>query len=119
MELLITGVHDVTTAETTAAEATGATIIQFPVRKPADTIPADDPLTVSLANLNAALRQQRAAVTAWRSVIGELRTSTIGLHESLQRYSASLGTLGDSVSVLRGQARALEQWADNAIAVDC
>jgi lipopolysaccharide biosynthesis regulator YciM len=120
VELLITGVHDVTTSTATSqlapTEAHGATIILFPARKPAAATPVDDRLTVSLANLTAALEEQRAAVTAWRTVLQDLKTTTAGLHDSLQKYSASLGALGDGVSAVRDRARALEQWADKAIA---
>ena len=102
-------------------QSQGATIIPFPVRKRAAPVPgvpaaADDRLARALANLNAALAEQRAAVTAWRSVMGELKASTSGLQDSLQRYSANLGTLGESVSTLRDRARSLEHWADGAMA---
>jgi hypothetical protein len=97
----------------------------FPVREPVApdaTAPATaalDPrerLARALANLNTALEEQRVAMAAWRTVMGELKTSTNDLGDSLQRYHASLGTLGDSVSALRNKALSLEQWADNVIA---
>nr|WP_294509391.1 hypothetical protein [uncultured Rhodopila sp.] len=97
-------------------EARGATIIAFPARKPAAATPVDDRLTVSLANLTAALEQQRAAVAAWRAVLGELKSTTAGLHESLQTYNASLGTLSEGVAAVGVRARALEEWADDMVA---
>jgi hypothetical protein len=120
--LFITGVHDVTTPTATsraapATEARGATIIPFPARKPAAASPIDDRLTVSLANLTAALEEQRAAVTAWRNVLQDLKTTTAGLHDSLQKYNVSLGALGEGVSAVRDRALALEQWADDMVAV--
>jgi len=99
-----------------ATEARGATIIPFPPRKPAAATPIDDRLTVSLANLTAALAEQRAAVTAWQTVLRELKTTTAGLHDSLQKYDASLGRLGDGVSAVRDRALALEHWADTMVA---
>jgi hypothetical protein len=124
------GVHNVTTSTATSSEpatseSRGATIIPFPVREPVApdaTAPATaalDPrerLARALANLNTALEEQRVAMAAWRTVMGELKTSTNDLGDSLQRYHASLGTLGDSVSALRNKALSLEQWADNVIA---
>jgi hypothetical protein len=119
--LLITGVRDVTISTKTsraasATKAPGATIIPFPARKPAAAAPIDDRLTVSLANLTAALEEQRTAVTGWRTVLQELKTTTAGLHDSLQKYNASLGALSDGVSAVRDRALALEQWADGAVA---
>nr|WP_294516136.1 hypothetical protein [uncultured Rhodopila sp.] len=100
--------------------ARGATIIRFPARKPAAAAPAatpiDDRLTVSLTNLTAALAEQRAAVSAWRTVLGELKTTTAGLHDSLRTYNASLDALGNGVAAVRDRARALEQWADDMAA---
>jgi lipopolysaccharide biosynthesis regulator YciM len=114
-------VHNVTTSTAVspaapASEAHGATIIPFPVRKPAAATPVDDRLTVSLANLTAALEEQRAAVTAWQAVLRELKTTTAGLHDGLQKYSASLGTLGEGVSAVRERSLALEEWADAVVA---
>lgn len=96
--------------------ARAATIIPFPARRPAAATPVDDRLTVSLANLTAALEEQRAAVTAWRTVLQDLKTTTAGLHDSLQTYSASLGKLGEGVSAVRNRALALEQWAGDMAA---
>jgi hypothetical protein len=58
------------------------------------------------------MADQRVAVAAWREVLGELKTTTINLDDSLQRYRSNLGSLGTSVSALHAKARALEQWAD-------
>jgi hypothetical protein len=102
-----------TSPEPAKSEPRGATIIPFPAREPvapdvmAPAIAAPDPrerLARALANLNAALEEQRVAVAAWRTVMGELKTSTNDLGDSLQRYRASLGTLGNSVSALRDKA---------------
>ncbi|MFL5286935.1 MAG: hypothetical protein ACJ8AW_39685, partial [Rhodopila sp.] len=125
------GVHNVTTSPATPEESApteprGATIIPFPVRPPAPSPAGSPPLAESasaeptpadrlaraLANLNAALAEQRAAVATWRSVMSDLKKSTAGLGDSLHRYNASLGALGDKVAGLNKQARELEEWAD-------
>jgi len=93
-----------------------ADILPFPGRpKSAEPTP-EERLIRALESLNAALAEQRVAVAAWREVLVELKTTTTGLHDSLQRYRANLLTLGDSVSVLHTNARALEQWADGVLA---
>lgn len=98
------------------AERPTATVIPFPVRdKPAEATP-EDRLTRALASLNAAMSDQRAAVAAWRSVLGELKATTSGLDESLHRYRANLRALGTSVSSLHAKAKSLEEWADAAVA---
>jgi hypothetical protein len=111
--------------ETTAGhEVRGAEILPFPVRaapKPAvapnpGLTPEQARLAKALDALNAALADQRAALAAWRGVLGELKASTAGLESSLHRYRGSLASLGTSVSSLREKARALETWADKAIA---
>jgi hypothetical protein len=135
------GVHNVTTSPATPRESApteprGATIIPFPVRAsaapssagsptpaesastgpaPAEPTPADR-LARALANLNAALAEQRTALATWRAVMGDLKSSTAGLSDSLHRYNATLGALGDKVTGLNTQARELEEWADCAMA---
>jgi cytochrome c-type biogenesis protein CcmH/NrfG len=103
------------TATVEAAPPT-ATIIPFPVRPKPEAPAAQERLARALESLNAALADQKVAVAAWRDVLGELKATTAGLDDSLQTYRASLRTLGTSVSALRSKARALEQWADDAMA---
>lgn len=106
--------NDKTTAE---PELRNATIIPFPVRqsaKPAMTADQER-LATALNTLNTALANQREALAAWRKVLGELKTTTSGLDENLQRYRNSLRTLGNSVSSLRDKTKTLETWADNAL----
>jgi hypothetical protein len=107
-----------TTAQNAAAIADPARrtadILPFPVR-PVTPIVEPSPherLSQALATLNAALTEQRAAIAAWRGALGELKTTATGLGESLQKYRASLGTLGDGVSALHTQAKTLHDWAD-------
>ncbi len=106
------------TTEMNTAEAVSrtASIIPFPVRAKPAVLSGEQRLTKALASLNAALADQRVAVAAWREVLGELKTSTTKLDESLQSYRANLRTLGTSVSSLHAKARSLEQWADGVIA---
>ncbi|MGD0103004.1 MAG: hypothetical protein ABSC06_03085 [Rhodopila sp.] len=93
-----------------------ASIIPFPTRsKPAEPTP-EERLARALVSLNAALAEQRVAVSAWRDVLGELKTTTAGLQDSLQRYRTNLRTLGNSVSSLHAKARSLEAWADGVTA---
>jgi hypothetical protein len=101
-------------SESTAIEPTRtADIIPFPGRpQPAETTP-EERLSRALLSLNAALQEQRVAVTAWREVLLELKATTNGLQDSLQRYRANLRTLGTSVSALQSKARSLEAWADS------
>jgi ABC-type transporter Mla subunit MlaD len=103
------------------AERKTAQIIAFPVRpKPAAMRVAEpqpqDRLARALESLNAALAEQRVALAAWRSALGELKATTTGLGDNLQTYQANLRSLGDSVSSLNAKARSLEQWADAAAA---
>jgi hypothetical protein len=134
-------VHNVTTSpatppESAPSEARGATIIPFPLLRPAAGAPAApapaapapagaspaaepkpaDRLARALANLNAALEEQRVAVANWRSVMGALKTSTAGLSDSLNHYNASLGALADRVSGVHKKAEELGEWADSVLA---
>ena len=93
-----------------------AAIIAFPARpKPVAPQP-EDRLTRALESLNTALMEQRAAVAAWRGALGELKTTTSGLDESLQRYRANLRSLANTVSALQAKARSLEEWAGGVAA---
>lgn len=113
------------------SDEASAEIIPFRPRKPAVTIPpalgsggtlqseapneAQVRLVRALQSLDAALAEQRAAVSAWRGALGQLRTTVHGLSKSVQSYRGSLETLDAKVTSLRGEAQRLEQWADDAI----
>ena len=91
-----------------------AIVIAFPART-RNTAP--DPharLARALDSLQFALGNQRAAIAAWRDVLKDLKSTTAHLDESLQRYRASLRSLGSSVSALQTKARDLENWAEKA-----
>jgi septal ring factor EnvC (AmiA/AmiB activator) len=117
----LTGVPQVTTPTvsnipTIEAAPPTATIIPFPARRQPDAPTPQERLARALESLNAALADQKEAIAAWRDVLGELKSTTTGLDQSLQQYRTTLRTLGTSVSSLRAKARSLEQWADSAIA---
>ena len=106
-------------------ESSTAEIIPFPTRATAPTpapLPATDPTPVearlsrALIGLNDAVIAQRAAMTAWKAALGDLRTVTGRLGGSLRRYSDSLGRLDARVATLRTEAVKLEAWADDAVA---
>lgn len=89
-----------------------ATIIPFPVRA----LPPEDRMAKALESLNQAMTDQRLAVAAWRDVLGELKTSTAKLDDSLRRYRSNLQSLSDNVTSLHGKATMLEAWADGVAA---
>lgn len=97
------------------AHARTATIIAFPAREAVAPRVPEDRLARALDSLNTALADQKTAVAAWRDVLGELKATTTGLDESLQRYRSNLRSLGTSVSALHAKARSLEQWADSVL----
>jgi ABC-type transporter Mla subunit MlaD len=92
-----------------------ADIIPFPARpKPQEQRP-EERLVKAMQKLNAALAEQRVAIAGWREALGQLKVTTTGLGESLQRYRSNLGQLSGRVSVLHDQARSLEKWADSVV----
>ncbi len=92
-----------------------AEIIPFPFRPKPEEPRQDDRLARALASLTTAMMEQQAAIAAWRGALGELKETTSGLGESLQRYQISLGSLSGSVSALEGKAQLMEQWADSVL----
>lgn len=93
-------------------ETQSATIILFPARSR----PPEDRLAKALDSLNQAMAEQKAAVAAWRDVLGELKISAAKLDASLRTYRSNLTSLGTSVSALHGMAKALEARADGVLA---
>ncbi len=69
----------------------------------------------SLADLDEALDEQRAALAAWRAALADLRDATGGLKGSLEAYDSSLGGLATKVRTLNLEAHRLEAWADGAL----
>ena len=92
-----------------------AQIIRFPARKPAEFL-ENGRLTHALTNLDIALAEQKAAIAAWRQSLTELRGVVTGLGRGLTEYQASLRRLDSDVTTLNSDARAMEAWADAAIA---
>ncbi len=92
-----------------------ADIIPFPPRKPAENSQSDR-LTTALTALDIAIAEQRAAVQAWRQSLTELRGVVGGLGAGLTEYRDSLARLGTQVASLNTDAKAMENWADAALA---
>jgi hypothetical protein len=108
-----------------------ASIIPFPARttegqpaprpQPAAPLPvtgedATQRLRAALAALEQAVAGQREAVARWRGALGELGGSMQGLHTSLSTYDSRLGALRGQLDGVAANARALEAWADSALA---
>ena len=92
-----------------------ADIIPFPPRKSAENSQKDR-LATALTALDIAIAEQRAAVQAWRQSLTELREVVGGLGAGLTEYHTSLGRLGKQVESLNSDAKAMESWADAALA---
>lgn len=100
-----------------------AEIIPFPARTTAQGSAAGSPvgndaqerLARALASLDAALSEQRIAMSGWRESLDHLRKATTGLGLSMQRYHRTLGKLGTDVAELHSQAVRLEDWAEDAL----
>lgn len=83
------------------------------------TAPAGDGqarLAAALGMLDAALAEQRAAMDQFRLAIGDLDRAVSGLECGLVRYGDELACLNHDLDRLGTEARALEAWADEAIA---
>lgn len=101
-----------------------AEIIPFPPRtiapvQAAPTSPgptgAEARLSRALIELNNAVIAQRAAMTAWKSALSDLRTVTGRLGNSLRDYHDNLGQLDQRVATLRTETVKLEAWADDVL----
>jgi len=95
-----------------------AKIIAFPLRStPAPAPDGQDRLLRALRALDEAVTAQRIAVAEWREALGRLQTTMHGLADSVMRYRGTLDRVGSQVTAVNAQARALESWADSALAV--
>lgn len=99
-------------------ELSSAQIIPFPSRPPVRNA-AHHPrrgevsqLTRALTALDAAVIDQRAAITAWRDSLTTLTCSTAGLGAGVADYHTSLAALDADLTALSGQAQVLVHWAD-------
>jgi len=90
-----------------------AEILLFPQRAPvAPPAPsAEDRLREALAQLDAALDEQRAAVAEFRENLGELGSAVLGLEDSLRKYACQLTTTQSDVLAAHEAARKLEATA--------
>lgn len=82
------------------------------------TAPAEgqERLSRALAALDIALAEQQAAMDQFRLAIGDLDRAVSGLEAGLVRYGDELACLNHDVDRLGIEARALEAWADEALA---
>jgi hypothetical protein len=93
-----------------------AEIIPFPIQRVARE-DGQERLRRALQGLDQALTQQREAVAAWRSALGELGGVVSGLGDSLRGYRSGLDTLATRVDSLHAQSVRLECIADAALVV--
>jgi chromosome segregation ATPase len=91
---------------------TTAEILPFPPRAPAATRSPEERLRRALAELDAALDEQRAAVAEFRSHLGELGGAVSGLEDTLLKYVGQLTTTESDVLAAQESARKLEATAD-------
>lgn len=97
-----------------------AEIIPFPARRGRVRPMAgggQERLAAALARLDLAMREQRAAMEAWRESLTALKQSAHSLETGLGRYHGALGALGEHVDGLGATAKRLESWADSAAGV--
>lgn len=73
-------------------------------------------LARALASLDTALAEQQAAMDSFRLALGDLDRAVSGLEAGLVRYGDELACLNHDIDRLGIEARALESWADEAIA---
>jgi septal ring factor EnvC (AmiA/AmiB activator) len=80
------------------------------------TAEGQDRLTRALASLDAALAEQQEAMDQFRLALGDLDRAVAGLEAGLVQYGDDLSTLNHDIDRLGIEARALEGWADEALA---
>jgi glutathione S-transferase len=77
---------------------------------------AQERLARALAILDAALFEQRSAMDRFQLAIGDLSRAVSRLESGLVRYGDELACVGHDLERLAIEARALEAWADEALA---
>jgi glutathione S-transferase len=77
---------------------------------------AQERLARALALLDAALLEQQTAMDQFRLAIGDLSRAVSRLETGLLRYGDELSCLEHDLERLAIEARALEAWADEALA---
>jgi septal ring factor EnvC (AmiA/AmiB activator) len=82
----------------------------------ASTAEGQERLARALASLDAALAEQQAAMDQFRLALGDLDRAVSGLEAGLVRYGDELVALNHEIDRLGIEARALEAWADDALA---
>lgn len=97
-----------------ATAAADADIIAFPAERARPPSP-ESRLARALASLEAALAEQRTAARALHDASATLRTTVAGLEARLVAHRDGLQHLATEVTLLNGEARRLEAWADSMI----
>ena len=85
-------------------------IVSFPASRVRPPSP-ETRLARALANLAAALADQRTAALAWNASLAALQTATSSLGVSLNGYGRDLDHLASGVQALHHEARQLEAIA--------
>jgi len=96
-----------------------AQVIPFRPRRdaaPACSAAGQERLSRALGMLEAALEEQRAAMDRFRLALGDLGRAVSGLESGLVRYGDELCCVGHDLERLAVEARALEVWAEDALA---
>ncbi len=90
-----------------------AVLIPFP-RPPARQADGSmERLRRALLVLDAALTEQRNAVSQWQGALGELRGSVGGLGTTLCSYQNALSALDGKVEALKTHSERLAAWSDD------
>ena len=105
----------VSSAQALSSQALSARGVSILGAEPRERDEQQERLTRALASLDAALAEQRIAMSGWRESLEHLRKATTGLGLSMQRYHRTLGKLGTDVSDLHAKSVQLERWADKAL----
>ncbi len=70
----------------------------------------------ALEDLQAALGEQKRALSGWRFAMTELGIGVAGLGQALGSYQDSLGDVEARLTGLCGEARTMQRWAAEATA---
>jgi ABC-type transporter Mla subunit MlaD len=91
-------------------------VIPFPLERIRTRDGGSDRLAAALDSLEAALAEQRAAMTGFRESLGQLGAAVHALEGGAVGLSTRLGALHRQVGTVNQSARDLEAWADRVLA---
>lgn len=104
------------TAQVIPFRPRAARVATSPATPVASTAEGQDRLARALASLDLALAEQQVAMDQFRLALGDLDRAVSGLEAGLVQYGDELATLNYDIDRLGIEARALEAWADDALA---